>query len=446
MKICRDIIERLKKWKDSENRKPILLKGARQTGKTWIMSEFGQECFEYVAEFNFDKTEELNSIFEKTKDINRILKELMLFTEVPIEAGKTLIIFDEIQMCEGALNSLKYFCEDAPQYHVIAAGSLLGVAIRRKKMSVPVGKVQILKMFPVTFKEFLLASDERTSQYVDTLNSLEALPEIILNKLELEYKRYLICGGMPEAVTALLENKGMQAVEDTLQNLLDLYTLDFSKYASPVDIPRIDSLWSSLPSQLAKENRKFIYRIVKTGARAREYEDALLWLEEAGLIYRIFNVSKPGLPLSAYQDLSAFKVYACDCGLLRRLAKLSPEVILSGNYSYTEFKGALTENAILQSLVSGNNDVMPYYWSSENRAEVDFVLQFPTMVVPVEVKSDTRISGKSLSVYTNKFNPPFRIRFSMNNLKENDGLLSCPIPLTDWLYKIINLMTTGKNK
>ena len=446
MKICRDIIERLKKWKDSENRKPILLKGARQTGKTWIMSEFGQECFEYVAEFNFDKTEELNSIFEKTKDINRILKELMLFTEVPIEAGKTLIIFDEIQMCEGALNSLKYFCEDAPQYHVIAAGSLLGVAIRRKKMSVPVGKVQILKMFPVTFKEFLLASDERTSQYVDTLNSLEALPEIILNKLELEYKRYLICGGMPEAVTALLENKGMQAVEDTLQNILDLYTLDFSKYASPVDIPRIDSLWSSLPSQLAKENRKFIYRIVKTGARAREYEDALLWLEEAGLIYRIFNVSKPGLPLSAYQDLSAFKVYACDCGLLRRLAKLSPEVILSGNYSYTEFKGALTENAILQSLMSGNNDVMPYYWSSENRAEVDFVLQFPTMVVPVEVKSDTRISGKSLSVYTNKFNPPFRIRFSMNNLKENDGLLSCPIPLTDWLYKIINLMTTGKNK
>ena len=446
MKICRDIIERLKKWKDSENRKPILLKGARQTGKTWIMSEFGQECFEYVAEFNFDKTEELNSIFEKTKDINRILKELMLFTEVPIEAGKTLIIFDEIQMCEGALNSLKYFCEDAPQYHVIAAGSLLGVAIRRKKMSVPVGKVQILKMFPVTFKEFLLASDERTSQYVDTLNSLEALPEIILNKLELEYKRYLICGGMPEAVTALLENKGMQAVEDTLQNILDVYTLDFSKYASPVDIPRIDSLWSSLPSQLAKENRKFIYRIVKTGARAREYEDALLWLEEAGLIYRIFNVSKPGLPLSAYQDLSAFKVYACDCGLLRRLAKLSPEDILSGNYSYTEFKGALTENAILQSLVSGNNDVMPYYWSSENRAEVDFVLQFPTMVVPVEVKSDTRISGKSLSVYTNKFNPPFRIRFSMNNLKENDGLLSCPIPLTDWLYKIINLMTTGKNK
>lgn len=441
MKIRRDIIDRLKQWKDSSDRKPILLKGARQTGKTWIMEEFGRECFENMAVFNFDKVEELNSIFEKTKDIDRILKELMLFTDVPIEPGKTLIVFDEIQMCEGALNSLKYFCEDAPQYHVIAAGALLGVAIRKKRMSVPVGKVQIIRMFPVTFKEFLLASDERTFQYVNTLDKVETLPDIILNKLELEYKRYLVCGGMPEAVTALLENKGMQIVEDTLQNILDLYTLDFSKYASPIDIPRINSLWNSLPSQLAKENRKFIYRTIKTGARAREYEDALLWLEEAGLIYRVFNISKPGLPLSAYQDLSAFKVYACDCGLLRRLAKLSPEVILSGNYTYTEFKGALTENAVLQSLVTQNQDVMPYYWSSENRAEVDFVLQFPTMVIPVEVKSDTRISGKSLSVYANKFNPPLRIRFSMNNLKENDGLLSCPIPLADWLYKIVGLLS-----
>ena len=222
MKIRRDIIDRLRQWKNSENRKPILLKGARQTGKTWIMQEFGKECFEYVAEFNFDKVEELASVFEKTKDVSRILKELTLYTEAPIEPGKTLLIFDEIQMCEGALNSLKYFCEDAPQYHIIAAGSLLGVAIRQKKMAVPVGKVQILRMFPITFKEFLGASDERLCQYIDGLDSLEALPEIILSRLELEYKRYLICGGMPEAVTALLSNKGMQAVEDTLQNILDL--------------------------------------------------------------------------------------------------------------------------------------------------------------------------------------------------------------------------------
>jgi len=244
---------------------------------------------------------------------------------------------------------------------------------------------------------------------------------------------------MPEAAAALLENKGIQTVEDILQNILDLYTLDFSKYASATDIPRINSLWNSLPSQLAKENRKFLYRVVRSGARAREYEDALLWLEEAGLIHRIFNVSKPGVPLSAYQDLSAFKVYACDCGLLRRLSKLSPEIILSGHSGFSEFKGALTENAVLQSLIP-QNDAMPFYLSSENRAEVDFVLQFPTDVVPVEVKSDTRISGKSLSVYINKFHPSCKIRFSMNNLKENDGLLSCPIPLTDWVYKIVELI------
>ena len=437
MKIRRDIIDDLLRWKESDNRKPILLKGARQTGKTWIMREFGKECFDHVAEFNFDKVGELNSIFEKTKDIDRILKELVLFTDVPIEAGKTLIIFDEIQASEGALNSLKYFCEDAPQYHVIAAGSLLGVAIRKKNMSVPVGKVQIVKMLPVTFKEFLQEVDERTYLYVNGLDTVDPLPKIILSKLDLEFKRYLICGGMPEAIVTLLENKGIQEVEDVLQNILDLYTLDFSKYATSTDIPRINSLWNSLPSQLAKENRKFIYRIVRSGARAREYEDALLWLEEAGLIYRIFNI--PGLPLSAYQDISAFKVYACDCGLLRRLAKLSPEIILSGYAGYTEFKGALAENAVLQSLVA-QNDVKSYYWSSENRAEVDFVLQIQTDIIPVEIKSDVRISGKSLSVYNTKFNPPYRIRLSMNNLKENGGLLSCPIPLTDWLYKIVDLL------
>jgi len=435
MKIQRDLIEQLKRWKDTVERKPILLKGARQTGKTWIMEEFGKECFDYVAEFNFDKTTELASIFEKTKDIQRILKELTLFTNVPIEPGKTLIIFDEIQACEGALNSLKYFCEDAPQYHLIAAGSLLGVAIRKKKMSVPVGKVQILQIHPITFKEFLRASDLQTFTYVNSLNQIEPLPEIILHKLEVEYKRYLVCGGMPESVTALLGNEGMQTVEDVLQNILDLYTLDFAKYVTPADIPRINNLWNSLPSQLAKENRKFIYKVIKTGARAREYEDALLWLEEAGLIYRVFNVSKPGFPLSAYQDLSAFKVYAFDCGLLRRLAKLSPEVILSGNAGYIEFKGALAENAILQALVP-QSDGLPYYWSSENRAEVDFLLQQGVNVIPVEVKAENRISGKSLSVYSSKFEPLLKIRYSLNNLKVNENLLSLPSFLADWTYKI----------
>ena len=223
-----------------------------------------------------------------------------------------------------------------------------------------------------------------------------------------------------------------------MQGILDLYTLDFSKYVSASEIPRINALWNSLPSQLAKENRKFVYRVVKSGARAREYEDALLWLEEAGLIYRVFNISKPGLPLRAYQDISAFKVYACDCGLLRRLAKLSPEVILSDSSGYTEFKGALMENAVLQSFVN-QFDGIPSYWSSGNMAEIDFILQLGVDIIPVEIKSDMRVSGKSLSVYTNKYNPSYRIRFSMNNLKENGGLLSCPIPLVDWLLKIMNV-------
>ncbi|MFA6763000.1 MAG: AAA family ATPase [Bacteroidales bacterium] len=436
MKIRRDIIGQLKQWKNKEIRKPILLKGARQSGKTWIMEEFGRECFDYVATFNFDRTEELTTVFEKTKDIERILKELALFTNVPIEPGKTLLIFDEIQDCEGALNSLKYFCEEAPQYHIIAAGSLLGVAVRRKKMSVPVGKVQLIEVYPVTFKEFLRASDPQTFTYLDSIKQSAPLPEIIFHKLAVEYKRYLVCGGMPEAVTALLGNEGMQSVENVLQNILDLYTLDFSKYAAPVDIPRINRLWRSLPSQLAKENRKFIYKVVKTGARAREYENALLWLEEAGLIYRIFNVSKPGVPLSAYQDLSAFKVYALDCGLLRRLARLSPEAILSGNAGYIEFKGALAENAILQALVP-QSDGLPNYWNSGNRAEVDFLLQEGTNIVPVEVKAEKRVSGKSLSVYSSKFEPKLKIRFSMNNLKKDNGLLSLPSCLADWTFRFI---------
>ena len=441
MKIQRDIIEQLKQWKEQEVRKPILLKGARQTGKSWVMEEFGRTCFDYVAIFNFDKTEELAEVFAKTKEIERILKELSLFTNVPIEAGKTLLIFDEIQACEGALNSLKYFCEEAPQYHVIAAGSLLGVAVRKKKMSVPVGKVQLIRMYPITVKEFLRASDPQTFTYVNSLKQIEPLPEIILHKLAIEYKRYLICGGMPEAVTALLGNEGMQTVENILQTILDLYTLDFAKYAAPVDIARIQNVWNSLPSQLAKENRKFLYKVVKTGARAREYEDALLWLEEAGLIYRVFNVAKPGIPLSAFKDLSAFKVYAFDCGILRRLAKLSPEVILSGNAGYVEFKGALAENAILQALVP-QSDGLPYYWSSENRAEVDFLLQHGAQIIPIEVKAENRISGKSLAVYTSKFEPPLSIRYSMNNLKQTNRLLSLPSSLADWTNKLI-LMANG---
>jgi predicted AAA+ superfamily ATPase len=439
MEIKRDIIDSFRKWKDEAGRKPILLKGARQIGKTWAMEAFGREAFDYCAKFDFDRQPELKSVFQTSKNPERILKELSLYTEVPIVAGKTLIIFDEIQECEEALNSLKYFYEDAPEYHVIAAGSLLGVAVKKRSMTVPVGKVSIRRMYPITFREFLRAADERTFLYVEELREANHLPEIVFNKLKTEYRRYLVCGGMPEAVISLLDNKGMEAVEQVQQDILDLYELDFAKYATPRDIPRIHAIWHSLPSQLAKENRKFVYKVVKPGARSKDYEDALLWLEDAGMIYRVFNITKPGLPVSAYEDPAAFKVYACDCGLLRRLARLPATVILNANANYTEFKGSMAENAVLQSLMPLMKDDGPHYWSPDSRAEIEFVIQWGENIIPIEVKAENSISGRSLTVYTEKYQPKERIRFSFLNLQHNEGLLSCPSPLTDWFHRFLQV-------
>lgn len=437
MEIRRDIIEQFKAWKNTPERKPILLKGARQIGKTWAMETFGREAFDYYVKFDFDRQPELKSVFQISKNPERIIKELALYTEVPIIAGQTLIIFDEIQECEEALNSLKYFYEDAPRYHIIAAGSLLGVAVKRRSMTVPVGKVNMIRMYPVTFREFLRAADERTFQYIENLHTAERLPEIILNKLKTEYRHYLICGGMPEAVISLLDNKGMEAVEQVLQDILDLYELDFSKYATPRDIPRIHAIWHSLPSQLAKENRKFIYKVIKQGARSKDYEDALLWLEDAGMIYRTFNITKPALPLSAYEETTAFKVYACDCGLLRRLARLPATVILNPNANYTEFKGSMAENAVLQSIIPLLNNDIPHYWSPDSRAEIEFIIQWGENIIPVEVKAENCINGRSLSVYTERYKPTKRIRFSFLNLQYNQGLLSCPTPMADWFYRFL---------
>lgn len=437
MRISRDIISTFKEWKDAPMRKPILLQGARQIGKTWAMETFGKESFEYCAKFDFDRQEELKSVFQNTKTPERIIKELALFCDVPIIAGKTLIIFDEIQECEEALNCLKYFCEDAPEYHIMAAGSLLGVAVKKRRMTVPVGKVRVIRMYPLSFKEFLRASDIHTYEYIEQLTAIEKLPEIILNKLELEYRRYLVCGGMPDAACAMLENQGMENVDAILQDILDLYELDFAKYAEPREIPRIHAIWHSLPSQLAKENRKFVYKVVKPGARAKDYEDALLWLEDAGMIYRINNITRPLFPLSAYEDLSAFKLYACDCGLLRRLAKLPSSIIVSPTANYTEFKGAMAENAILQSLMPILRREVPFYWSPDSRAEIEFVIQWNDEIIPIEVKAENCVSGRSLSVYKEKYAPKHRIRFSFLNLQYNCGMLSCPSPMADWLPSLL---------
>lgn len=437
MKIRRDIIDIFLQWKDEADRKPILLKGARQIGKTWAMETFGKEAFEHCAKFDFDRQPELKSIFQTSKNPARILKELSLYTEIPIIAGKTLIIFDEIQECEEAFNSLKYFYEEAPEYHVIAAGSLLGVAVKKKSMTVPVGKVRILRMYPISFREFLRSADVKLFEYVESLQQAEHLPEIIFNKLKTEYRRYLVCGGMPEAVISLLDNKGMETVEHVLQDILDLYELDFAKYATTKEIPRIHAIWHSLPSQLAKENRKFIYKVVKPGARSKDYEDALIWLEDAGMIYRMFNITKPALPVSAYEDPTSFKVYACDCGLLRRLAKLPAMVVLNATANYTEFKGSMAENTVLQSLMPQMQDDVPHYWSPDSRAEIEFVIQQGEDIIPIEVKAEQCVSGRSLSVYTEKYQPKYRIRFSFLNLQYNNGLLSCPSPLAEWFKRFL---------
>lgn len=435
MELYRDIIEKLQAWKEKLARKPLIVKGARQTGKTWILQYFGRTEFEYVASFNFEKDDALHNIFENTKDPERIIAQLKLHTDSPILPQKTLIFFDEIQECNKALNALKYFCEDAPEYAVVAAGSLLGVSLS-KGDSFPVGKVEFLELHPLTFKEFLRANDVKLFNYIEELIEIAPLPQIVENKLTEYYRQYLVIGGMPAAVKAFMENKGMDEVKREQQFILNAYALDFSKHAENKDIPRIISIWNSIPSQLAKENRKFIYKMVKPGARARDYEDALLWLENAGLVFRVFCSAKPFLPLKSYDDLSAFKIYISDIGLLRELSGLPPEAILTGNTAYTEFKGALAENYVLQSLVS-QLEVLPRYWTSAGKAEVDFVVQMGTDIVPIEVKSDTRLGGKSLAIYDINYHPTYKIRYSLNNLKMDNNLINIPLYLADWTIKLL---------
>ena len=428
-------MSKLEQWKASERRKPLIIQGARQIGKTWIMQKFGATHYEHVAYFNFDSSEELCREFERTKEPSRLLGILQLYAGVPIEPGRTLLIFDEIQQSNKALNSLKYFCEQAPEYHIVAAGSLPGVSLSRGD-SFPVGKVDFLRMYPLTFREFLRADSRPVYDYIESLTTAdEPLPEIAMGKATEAFRRYLVCGGMPAAAAAMLAGEGVTAVTAIQKDVLTAYTLDFAKHAPPTSIPRVAAIWQSLPSQLSRENRKFLYRLVKPGARAREYEDALLWLEHAGLIYRIFCVTKPGLPITAYDDLSAFKIYACDVGLLRAMSGLPVEALWTHTPLYKEFKGALAENVVLQSLAS-QFDPLPRYWTSSGTAEVDFLLQHGIDLSPVEVKAGESLNGKSLAVYTKTFAPQLAIRFSMRNLKKDGIVLNLPLFMADWTKKL----------
>ena len=432
------IVSKLELWKKSVTRKPLVLKGVRQVGKTWLLKNFGAQHYENTAYFNFDEQSELKQYFEMSKDVHRIIQQLAMVNGAPILPGKTLIIFDEIQECPAALNTLKYFCENAPEYHIACAGSLLGIRVS-KPTTFPVGKVQFLTIYPMTFTEFLLAMGEnKLVEFIDNISSLEPIPDIFLNQLNEKLKMYFITGGMPESVQAWAEKQDVALVQEVLRDILDAYELDFSKHAEKKDIAKLGYIWASIPSQLSRENKKFIYKAVKQGVRAREYEDALNWLYNAGLTYKIYRNSKPALPVSAYDDLTAFKLYLVDVGLLRRLAFLDPVSFQEGNRLFSEFKGALSENYILQSLVA-QYEVTPRYWSSGSTAEVDFTIQRANDIIPIEVKSDENVRGKSLTLYNQQYSPRLRLRFSLKNLKKDDNLINIPMFLADHLEKLINL-------
>ena len=430
----RFILDKLIKWKDSKYRKPLILKGARQIGKTYILKQFGEENYEGVAYFNFDHDEDLYNLFNKTKDPKRILEQLAFIYGKAIVPEKTLIIFDEIQECPDALNSLKYFQEEANEYHIVCAGSLLG--IRLSHTSFPVGKVEFLNMYPMTFSEFLIADNcENLVEYMKSIKDIENIPDIFFNQLEEKLKAYFIIGGMPEAVNAWVNEKDMTLVNNIQENILKAYESDFSKHTQDSEANKISLIWNSVPSQLAKENKKFLYQTIREGARAREYESALNWLNDANLIYKIYNVTKPNFPLKAYNDLSSFKIYMNDVGLLRKMANLDSRIVVEGNKLFEEFKGAFTENYVLNMLCI-IFDLVPNYFTFD-RHEIDFVIQNKNRIIPIEVKANKSINNVSLTRYNEKFNNDLSIRFSMNNLKKDGKIINIPLFLIEYMENFI---------
>lgn len=435
------IMQQLIKWKDSPYRKPLILKGVRQVGKTWLLKEFGRLCYENTAYFNFDENEEYRQFFETTQSVERILQNLMLASGQKILPEKTLIIFDEVQDCPKVINSMKYFCENAPQYHVACAGSLLGIALA-KPASFPVGKVNFMQVNPMTFSEFLLANgDGNLSAFLDGVDVIEPLPDAFFNPLCEKLKMYYVTGGMPEPVLMWTEARDAEAMQTALSDIIDAYERDFAKHPSVSEYPKISMIWKSVPSQLARENKKFLYRVVKEGARAREYEDALQWLVDARLVHKVYRSSAPKLPVSAYDDLSAFKIYLADVGLLRRLSQLAPTAFGEGNRLFTEFKGALSENYALQSLVT-QFETAPRYWSRVNPPyEVDFLIQRENDIFPVDVKAETNVGGKSLSKFKELFaeQVKLRVRLSLENLKLDGDLLNIPLFMADYTDRLIGM-------
>lgn len=432
-RLYRIAIEELKKWKAKTNKKPMIIRGARQVGKTWLLKEFGKSCFDKTIYINFDNNRRMKDLFVPDLDVERLITGIELYAGQKIDSEKTLLIFDEIQEVPKALTSLKYFNENAPQYQIACAGSLLGVALHHGT-SFPVGKVDFMDLYPLNFTEFLMAMGKE--QYAQKIKERDFQMVTTFKQTYIDMlKYYYYVGGMPEVVSNFVSNMDFNDARETQERILATYEQDFSKHAPNDVVPRIRMLWNSIPSQLTKENKKFVYGIIKGGARAKDYELAMLWLTDCGLVHKVHRVNTPSIPLKAYEDLKSFKLFVLDVGLLSCMVGLRQDVLIDRNKMFKEFKGALTEQYVLQQLKTIKG-MHPYYWSSEKgTAEIDFVVDTGTNIVPIEVKAEVNLQAKSLKAYREKFKPMISVRTSMTDYKKDDWLLNLP------LYAISELKT-----
>ena len=424
----RDLDERLEKWKTSERRKPLILNGARQVGKTYALKHFGKTSYKNMAYLNFEKDEKLAPFFEESLDPQHLIKILSIHTQVEITPGDTLLVFDEVQECSRALNSLKYFCEEAREYHVVAAGSLLGVKTAQGG-GFPVGKVNFLDLYPLSFFEFLSAlNQDKLRQFLEEYQTYNPIPIIFHEKLMQFLKIYFFVGGMPEAVAEYIKTENFNIVREIQEEILMAYEKDFSKHAPPHEIMKITTVWNQVHRQLAKENKKFIFAAIRKSARGREYEEAIQWLSDAGLIYKSYLTETPKFPLSSYANTTIFKIFLSDVGLLGAQSKLSPQTVIEKDLLFAEFKGALTENFVAQELLATQHQ-KPYYWTSEGIAEIDFLYEGNQAIYPIEVKAGVSQKKKSLLVYQKKYAPAMAIRASSMNLKQDGTIYNYPLYL-----------------
>ena len=425
----RTAIEKLLKWKQNKHRKPMIIEGARQVGKTWLMKEFGQQAYADTVYINFDSNSRMAELFASDLDTERLIMGLELYAGHKIDPDNTLLIFDEVQEVPRALSSLKYFNENAPQYHIVCAGSLLGIALHQGT-SFPVGKVDFMNLYPLSFREFLMANgQERFAELIDK-RDFQMITSFKLTYIE-ELKHYYYVGGMPEAVQSFAENKDFNEVREIQRRILMAYEQDFSKHAPNEIVPRLRMIWNSIPSQLAKENKKFIYGLVREGARAKDYEAAIMWLSDCGLVHKISRVNTAGIPLRAYEDLKAFKLFVVDVGLLGCMAGLRQHTLLDGNDLFVEFKGALTEQYVCQQLKNIEDLDIYYYTNDRGSCEINFVVDTGGKIVPVEVKAEVNLRAKSLKSYQEKFSPEISVRTSMADYKKEEWLVNLPLYAID---------------